>query len=59
MSGRVVGNDVGWVAFCAAAGAAVSAIQPVHVLAVIVPDAEYQDHAAAQSLSHGGETTVS
>lgn len=58
MSGRVVGDNGGWAAFRAAAGAVAAAIQPVHVLAVIVPDAEYQYHALAQSLAHGCEATV-
>lgn len=45
MSSRVVGKNVGWVAFGAAAGAAAAAIQPVHVAAVVVPDAKDEDHA--------------
>lgn len=58
MSSRVVGNDGGRVALRAAAGTGIAAIQPVHVSAVIVPDAEYQYHAVCQSLAHGCETAV-
>lgn len=45
MSARVVGNNGGRVTLRAAARAGIAAIQPVHVSAVIVPDAEYQYHA--------------
>lgn len=58
MSARVVGDNGGWAALRAAAGTGIAAIQPVHVAAVIVPDAEYQYHAVCQSLAHGCETTV-
>lgn len=54
----VVGQDVGWVALGAAAGAGVAAVEPVHVLAVVVPNAEHEHHAAAQGLAHGGEAAV-
>jgi hypothetical protein len=40
VSGRVVGNNVSRVTLSAAAGAAAAAVQPVHVAAAVVPDAE-------------------
>ena len=38
----------------AAARACVAAVEPVHKAAGIVPDAEDEDHPAAQRLAHGG-----
>lgn len=58
MSIRVVGNNRGWVACRAAAGAAAAAIQPVHVAAGVIPDAKGQDHARSQSLAHGCEAAI-
>lgn len=58
MSARVVGQNRGRVACGAAAGTAAAAVQPVHVLAVVVPDAKGQDHARGQSLAHGCEATI-
>jgi hypothetical protein len=58
MSSRVVGNNVGWVACSAAAGTVAATVQPVHELAVIIPDAEGQYQSLAQSLAHGYEATV-
>lgn len=58
MSARIVGQNRGRVACGAAAGAAAAAIQPVHVLAVVVPDAKGQDHARGQSLAHGCEAAI-
>lgn len=58
MGAGVVGQDVGRVALCAAARARAAAVEPVHVLAVVVPDAEDEDHAAAEGLAHGGEASV-
>lgn len=54
MCGRVLGQYSGRVACGAAARAAASTVEPVHVLASVVPDAEYQDHSTAERLAHGG-----
>lgn len=45
MSARIVGNNRSRVARGTAAGAAATAVQPVHVAAIVVPDAKDQDHA--------------
>lgn len=45
MGVRVVGQNRGRVALGAAAGATAAAVQPVHVAAVVVPDAESQNQA--------------
>lgn len=56
MGGGVVLLDQGRVALGAAARAGVAAVEPVHVAAGVVPDAEDEDHAAAQRLAHGGQS---
>lgn len=58
MGVRVVGQNRARVACGAAAGAAAAAVQPIHVLAVVVPDAKDQDHARGQSLAHGCEAAI-
>lgn len=58
MSIWVVGKNRGRVAFGAAAGAAAAAVQPVHVGAVVVPDAKGHDHARGQSLAYGCEAAI-
>lgn len=45
-----------WVPLSATARAVASTIQPVHELAIVIPNAEYEDHAATQSLAHCIET---
>jgi hypothetical protein len=52
----VLSNDVGWVTLGAAAGSVASAVEPVHVAAGVVPDAEGEDHAAAEGGAHIGQS---
>lgn len=55
MGGRVLGQDGGRVALGAAARAAASTVEPIHELAVVIPNTEDQDHATAERLAHGGQ----
>lgn len=56
MGGGVLLLDQVRVPLGAAARAGVPAIEPIHVAAGVVPDAEDEDHAAAQCLAHGGQS---
>ena len=48
-------NKMMKVALGAAARAAASTVEPIHELAVVIPNTEDQDHATAERLAHGGQ----
>lgn len=58
VGGGVLRDDVGWVACGAVARPGAPAVEPVHVRARVVPDAEHQHHAAAQRLAHFRQAAV-
>lgn len=57
MSIRLVGENELWIPLCGVARASVSAVHPVHEVAVAVPDGEDEDHSTLESATHHWEAT--